>query len=111
MGKPGKKEIRDAFRKAVFARDGFRCAMCGRSDVKLDAHHIMDRHDMPNGGYVLENGITLCDCENGCHWKAEQWHATGTPYPGYSPDELFARIGSDLDRAIEASRCLTPGSS
>src|SRR4051812_2942790 len=98
-----KKEVRAAFRLACFERDGYKCAMCGRSDTKLDAHHIMDRHDMPNGGYVPENGITLCDCEQGCHWKAEQWHATGEAYPGYSPDDLFIKIGSSLDKAIAAS--------
>ncbi len=103
-----KKEIREAFRTACFERDGHKCAMCGRSDVKLDAHHIMDRHDMPNGGYVPENGITLCDCEGGCHWKAEHWHATGAAYPGYAPEDLFAKIGSDLDKAWEASNALDP---
>jgi hypothetical protein len=101
-----KKEIREAFRNACFERDGYRCAMCGRNDVKLDAHHIMDRHDMPNGGYVAENGITLCDCEGGCHWKAEHWHATGKAFPGYAPEDLFAKIGSDLDKAWEASNAL-----
>src|SRR5688572_3396976 len=101
-----KKSIREAFRQAVFDRDGHRCAMCGRSDVKLDAHHITDRHDMPNGGYVAENGITLCDCPQGCHWKAEHHHATGKSYPGYSPEELYAKIGSDFEKAWEASEQL-----
>jgi hypothetical protein len=26
----------------------------------LEAHHITNRNEMPNGGYVVENGITLC---------------------------------------------------
>ena len=101
-----KKAIREAFRQSVFKRDGFQCAMCGRSDVKLDAHHINDRHDMPNGGYVAENGITLCDCEQGCHWKAEHHHATGRSYPGYSPEELYAKINSDFEKAWTASENL-----
>lgn len=101
-----KKQLRADFRDAVFARDGWKCAMCGRGDVKLDAHHIIDRHDMPHGGYVAENGITLCDVEQGCHWKAERWHATGVAHPGYSPQELFDRIGSSLDAAIAASEAL-----
>jgi predicted restriction endonuclease len=101
-----KKTIREAFRQAVFRRDGYRCAMCGRSDVKLDAHHITDRKDMPNGGYVAENGITLCDCDQGCHWKAEHHHATGKAYPGYSPEELYAKIGSDPVKAWESSEKL-----
>lgn len=72
-----KKKIREAFREAVFTRDGHKCRMCGRPDCKLDAHHITDRNELPNGGYVKENGITLCDVEGGCHMKAEQYHITG----------------------------------
>lgn len=58
---------RDEFRRAVFARDGYRCAACGArpSDialvVDLDAHHIMERRLFPDGGYYLDNGATLCD--------------------------------------------------
>lgn len=100
-----KKQIRDDFRNAVFDRDNYKCVMCGKKDCKLDAHHIQDRHLMPNGGYVLENGITLCAGvdQNNCHWKAEQYHSTGLPYPGYSPDDLFEKIGSSLQEAMEAS--------
>lgn len=103
-----KKQIRAAFREAVFERDGHACAVCGKADGKLDAHHIIDRHDMPNGGYVAANGITLCagDDQDNCHWKAEQWHATGRALPGYAPEELFARIGSSLDAALAASEAL-----
>jgi hypothetical protein len=90
------KRRRANFRRAVFKRDGQRCVMCGRSAVKLDAHHIVDRHQAADGGYVLENGITLCDCFLGCHWKAERYHATGTAYPGYAPEDLLARIGARI---------------
>lgn len=31
-----------------------------RAERDLDAHHITDRNEMPNGGYVPENGISLC---------------------------------------------------
>lgn len=100
-----KKQLRDEFREAVYERDGHQCVMCGKRDCKLDAHHIMDRNTMPNGGYVLENGITLCagEDQNNCHWKAEQYHAMGLPYPGYSPDDLFEKIDSSLEEALDAS--------
>lgn len=57
-----KKKIRAAFRDTVFARDAFRCRVCkwGEELSVLDAHHITDRNLMPGGGYVKENGITLC---------------------------------------------------
>jgi hypothetical protein len=107
---PTKKEIRAAFREAVFKRDKYRCVMCGRpasTEVKLDAHHIQNRNLLPNGGYVLENGITLCDCEAGCHLKAEQFHATGKAYPGFSPADLYAKIGSSHEKAVKASQELS----
>jgi hypothetical protein len=101
-----KKQLRNDFRNAVFERDGYCCAMCGRNDCKLDAHHVQNRKEIVNGGYVKENGITLCDVPQGCHWKAEQYHATGTAHPGYSPEDLFAKIGSSIELAVSESEKL-----
>ena len=88
-----KKQIREEFRNAVFERDGNRCRKCG-SAGKLDAHHITDRKEMPNGGYVLENGISLCEP---CHEKAEVWHNSGKTdfVEGYHPNDLYLLIKSD----------------
>ncbi len=79
-----KKQIRENFRNAVFKRDGNKCRGCGKTDTPLDAHHITDRRDMPNGGYVAENGITLCGT---CHTLAEYWHVSGQVYfeIGFTP--------------------------
>ncbi len=117
-----KKQVRVAFRSAVLGRDGYRCVTCGTPGkdrqggdghrrfhpdtpddrlVPLDAHHITDRTLMPSGGYVPENGITLCD--GGCHRLAEVFHQTGTPHPGFSPADLYARIGSFPEAARKAS--------
>jgi 5-methylcytosine-specific restriction endonuclease McrA len=96
-----KKEIRQQFRDAVFKRDGHKCRVCGAVG-ELDAHHITDRHDMPNGGYVRENGISLCET---CHALAEVWHATGQEHfeIGYHPDNLYELIGSSWKEAWEAA--------
>ena len=81
-----KKLIRQRFREAVFSRDDHRCRTCGwavfTDEVDLDAHHITDRNDMPNGGYVKENGISLCPA---CHEKAEEFHKTGVAIESFSP--------------------------
>ena len=104
-----KKLIRQQFRDACYKRDGFRCAKCGMKSSKdsaekeLDAHHITDRTLMPNGGYVKENGISLCA---ECHIKAEVYHSTGTAVEGYSPDDLYKAIKSNLEKAIKASEKL-----
>lgn len=120
---PTKKQVRAAFRSTVFRRDRYCCVMCGkpgrdrqggddhtsyhadRAPVALDSHHITDRHAMPNGGYVAENGITLCD--DGCHRLAEVFHQTGVPHPGFAPADLYARVGSSYEAARGASLKLT----
>ena len=101
-----KQIVRKLFRDACYKRDGFRCAACGmkssleNAEKELDAHHITDRKLMPNGGYVRENGISLCP---ECHIKAEVFHSTGKAVEGYSPEDLYKKINSSYEKAIEAS--------
>lgn len=106
---PTKKEIiRAKFRNAVFKRDNYRCKKCGKEPLvdeplldQLNAHHIKDRSDFSNGGYVIENGILLC---LDCHFKAELLHNTGKSFRGYEPEELYRLIGSSEIKAIEADK-------
>ena len=58
---------------------------------------------MPNGGYVKENGISLCPEH---HEMAEVYHSTGKALPGFSPQELYALVGSSREKAIRASNKL-----
>lgn len=59
---------RDNFRESVFKRDSHKCIICGKPAV--DAHHIIDRSCFVDGGYYIDNGVSLCsehhiDAENG----------------------------------------------
>jgi 5-methylcytosine-specific restriction endonuclease McrA len=110
-----KRAIRATFRRQVFARDQYRCCVCGLTvpahlvESLLDAHHITPREDMPNGGYVPENGVSLCRGTDGlsCHEKAEAYlHGTNTD-PNYSPTALYALVGSSHTTAYQASEKLT----
>lgn len=95
----GKKKIRRRFRDAVFTRDGHACVMCGAPDTKdapLDPHHITDRSEMPHGGYVASNGISVCP---ECHWKAEAFHRGDEVPEGYAPEALYRQIGSSHEKA------------
>lgn len=108
LGRPmnRKKMIRARFRTVVFERDGNMCAMCDYvpdREGSLDAHHITDRNDMPNGGYVLQNGITLCA---DCHVEAEKFHSTGEIVTGFTPTDLYKVIGSSHEEAVKASERL-----
>ncbi len=99
-----KKQLREDFRNAVFARDQYQCVFCPAKE-HLDAHHITDRSKMPNGGYVEENGITLCPAH---HLTAELFHITNGEewHQGFHPDDLYDRISSSYDKAFEASKKL-----
>jgi hypothetical protein len=53
------------WRKAVYARDGFRCQMPGcnppKRRGKIHAHHIRKWADYPSLRFMVSNGVTLCD--------------------------------------------------
>ena len=49
-------------RKAVILRDGCKCMECGRTDTRLEVHHIKPKR--LNGSNTMDNLITLCE---GCH--------------------------------------------
>lgn len=107
-----KKELRSKFKNDVFKRDNYSCRVCkthygaDKAEEFLDAHHVTDRNEMPNGGYVKENGISLC--KDDCHMKAEKFHISGGVEwePGMHPDDLYKLIGSSKEEAIKASEKL-----
>lgn len=108
----GKKDVRKKFRQDVFARDNYTCRICDtvygkdKAENFLDAHHITDREEMPKGGYVKENGISLCKAD--CHFKAEKFHISGGIEweQGMHPNDLYNIIGSSYEKAIKASEKL-----
>lgn len=99
-----KKLVRKKFRDVVFKRDNNKCVFCDITE-DLDAHHITDRTLMPNGGYVLENGISLCPEH---HLIAEIWHTSQHQewQEGFHPDDLYLKINSSLEKAVRASEKL-----
>jgi len=115
-----KSETRKNFKHDTFDRDEYCCKWCGAgphyesANSLLDAHHITDRNEMPGGGYVPENGITLCKVdengseENSCHMKAELFHISeGQEWePGMHPSDLYKLINSSKELAIEKSEKL-----
>jgi len=99
-----KKEIRRKFRDSVFKRDNFGCKVCKNKfkEDELDAYHITDRNDMPNGGYTKMNGITVC---LPCHELVEVWHRSGHENyeEGLHPNDLYKMINSSYEKAYKAS--------
>jgi hypothetical protein len=58
---------REEFKRCVFERDQNKCVVCGQ--LAVDAHHIIDRSLFEDGGYYLDNGVSLCATH---HLEAEQ---------------------------------------
>jgi hypothetical protein len=100
--KQNHKRWRKDFNEICLKRDNNRCVFC-TEDIDLDVHHITDRHDLPNGGYVLSNGITVCEHH---HLMCEEHHATGHAVKGYHPDDLYKKIGSSYEQALKDSENL-----
>lgn len=51
--------LRDEFRNVVFKRDGYVCVFCDA--LAKDAHHIIERRLWSDGGYYIDNGISVCE--------------------------------------------------
>lgn len=60
---------REDFKKQVLKRDNYTCVVCGTISYDLDAHHLLDRKLWDDGGYYLDNGVSLC--KDICHLDAE----------------------------------------
>lgn len=86
------------FKVSVLARDNHICKKCGQSAV--EAHRIIE--DLPNGGYVIDNGISLCLI---CNKLAKKFHASkGKDWAaGFHPSELFKLIKSSYEIAYNAT--------
>lgn len=85
------------FRSRVFERDGNVCVICG-SIGPLDAHHITPRELMPFGGYVPENGISLCP-QHHLEAEADLKNDCETPLRYH----LYKCIGSSYELAYAMS--------
>lgn len=93
---PDEAKRRALVRGAVFARDGFACALAGDPEAiallgpcfgRLTYHHL--RKAGQGGAYSVENGLTLCLGHNGAvedHPNAA--HALGLVHRTTPPDRL-----------------------
>lgn len=107
-------QLRNDFNDKCLERDNHECVICGKQAFVV--HHITDRKDIPNDGYVIFNGASLC---TQCHVKAELFFARDLPNfrnqcfeLKFSPEEIlkitpeyiYELIGSSEEKAFEESR-------
>lgn len=74
---PAHNQIRNseeyqAWRVAVYKRDGFKCQHCKKPDLRLNAHHLKSFSEYPDLRFNVDNGITLCEqCHKKVHAKCQ----------------------------------------
>jgi 5-methylcytosine-specific restriction endonuclease McrA len=62
------------WRRKVFERDHFTCALCDIVGGKMQVHHIKTREKYPELTLDENNGITLCkECHEMIRWKEEKF--------------------------------------
>lgn len=89
-----RREGTASWRLSVFRRDNFRCVVCG-SRGYLNAHHLNGYHWFISGRNDVNNGVSLCACENGCHqkfhFKYGNKNNTKEQFMEFLGDEKFSR--------------------
>lgn len=96
-------------KEMIRERDDYRCQVCGKTNGKLDVHHIIPRRD--GGQDSMDNLITVCD---GCHKKIEPIRKrfiisiTGDTYcrarnlvsNARNDEELIIRLCEELEKRL-----------
>lgn len=58
------------WRNGILERDDSICQLCGETEGRLHAHHILPKRDYPELLYAINNGVILCqDCHAEVHFK------------------------------------------
>ena len=97
-------------RALILERDDYRCQVCGKTNGRLDVHHIIPRRD--GGQDSTDNLITVCNV--GCHQKIEPFREkftvsiTGESYRRMSnlvsnarnDEELIIRLCEELEKRL-----------
>ena len=115
-------ELRKAFQESVFERDDYRCKVCSEGSTQLFAHRINDWPNNTDGGFTVENGITLClECKHEAlalkrGKDSPLWHLSPLPEyraiydqnalrtPPHHPDQLYQLIRSKRRQISFTSR-------
>jgi 5-methylcytosine-specific restriction endonuclease McrA len=67
--KPPVPSAYSRWRKAVFAKDGKACVLCGSTE-RLEADHIQSQSKFPELKFEVSNGRVLC---NSCHRQTDTY--------------------------------------
>lgn len=103
-------------RKATILRDKNTCKLCGKSDCKLEVHHITPKR--LNGSNTVDNLITLCpDCHKNITGNEEQYanklysliQTSKTPNLAFAQHVMIGKKWLRTQLNLLAPLCLTTG--
>lgn len=81
--------------RSVKKRDGYRCQICKRTGVYLNAHHMNSYGAYEDQRFSLFNGVTLC---SRCH---KDFHDTyGYGKNTYVQFEEFKKVAESIREAV-----------
>lgn len=92
------------WQKEVKRLDCNKCIFCGKTEPKMYAHHIAQRHSSPSRQYDLSNGVTLC----GLHHR--YIHGTVGPYTEENAERspLARRMKQFAQSYVDSGRAIVP---
>ena len=73
-----KNKLDKLWREAVLLKAGSSCAICGKNDGRLNAHHLIRRSRGKRFRWNIENGV--CLCVNDHTMSADSAHAGGLAF-------------------------------
>ena len=89
------------WRKAVYARDGYTCRVCGKHGGDLNAHHLDAYDSAPEARFSVSNGITLCPA---CHIRFHSKYGFG----GNTAAQFQEWIAGNTEVITENKESVTP---
>ena len=108
--KQNHKKWRKQFNEDCLTRDNHKCVFCDITE-NLDVHHITSRDKLPNGGYVMSNGITVCSTHHLLCERCSNYQTGCKLYYSckdcgnfkYNPPNLYKKINSSYEQAYKES--------
>lgn len=95
------------WRKEIKGRDNWKCCVCGAKE-RLEAHHIIPKHERPDLSLNTINGITLCHkCHRIAHlgsYSGDKRHHIMTNPEWFSEENVLvvnSVINGFIQRAID----------
>ena len=88
--------------KNILLRDNYTCLCCGKTDSKIEAHHLNGWHWCKDERLLLDNGVSLCKGKlSGCHYEFHELYGRKYNTKQQFEEFLFNKCGKNLDEILQ----------